>query len=212
MEQLKSEFLTELAQYLHHHQEKEAILKEYDAHLDELLIGLNSMSDKTAIRNHIYSKFGTPEEIAAMWKEELAVTPSNMKWLFIIVNILFFGGGSAFTLAHNVFEWDWLTSLWLQVTSFPILIAFLYLFFWSLLGYEIGRGFGHRGKILMKKTFCLALIPNLLLMILTVFQIIPHEWFYPLLTRTFIGICIIFTILLYPVCLISYKWGKKASV
>ena len=30
------------------------------------------------------------EEIAAMWRKEFSVTPSNMKWLFILLNILFF--------------------------------------------------------------------------------------------------------------------------
>ena len=62
------------------------------------------------MRDQIYLRFGTPEEIAAMWKEELSVTPSKMKWLFIAVNILFFGGGSVLTLAHNLFDWSWLTS------------------------------------------------------------------------------------------------------
>ena len=212
MERLKNEFLAEMAQCLGNHPEKESILKEYDAHLDELLASLYKIEDESEVRDQIYSRFGTPEEIASMWREELSVTPSNMKWLFIAVNILFFSGGSALTLAHNLFDWSWLTHLWVQLTSFPILIALIYLSFWALLGYEIGRGFGHKGKKLMKRTFFLALIPNITLMILTVFRIIPHEWFSPLLTETFIGICILFTALLYPVCLISYRWGKKASV
>ena len=212
MERLKNEFLAELAEYLGNHQEKESILKEYDAHLEELLISLIKLEDELEVRDQIYSRFGTPEEIAAMWKEELSVTPSNMKWLFIAVNILFFGGGSALTLAHNLFDWSWLTSLWVQLTSIPILLALIYLFFWALLGYEIGRSFGHKGKKLMKRTFFLAIIPNITLMVLTIFRIIPHEWFNPLLTETFIGICILFTFLLYPVCLICYRWGKKASV
>lgn len=212
MERLKNEFLAELAERLAKHQEKNAILKEYDVHLDEFLASLPDLGDETEIRNQIYSKIGTPEEIAAMWKEELSVTPSKMKWLFVAVNIVFFGGGSVLTLAHNLFEWNWLTIIWAQLTSIPIIIALIYLFFWALLGYEIGRGFGHSGKKLLKGTFFLALIPNITLMILTVFQIIPHRWFYPLLTKTFILLCILFTLLLYPVCLISFKWGKKASV
>jgi hypothetical protein len=212
MERLKNEFLTELAKCLENHQEKESILLEYDSHLDELLIDFYNLEDESAIRNQIYLRFGTPKEIADMWKEELSVTPSKMKWLFIVVNILFFGGGTLLTLAHNLFDWSWLTSLWEQLTSFPILIALIYMFFWALLGYEIGRGFGYKGRKLMKRTFLLALIPNLTLMVLTVFRIIPHEWFSPLLTETFMGLCILLTLLLYPVCLISYRWGKKASV
>ncbi|WP_017754045.1 HAAS signaling domain-containing protein [Calidifontibacillus oryziterrae] len=212
MERLKNDFLAQLARSLENHAEKESILKEYETHLDELFANLNEQEDESEIQNQVYSRFGTPEEIAAMWKEELSVTPSNMKWLFVAVNIMFFGGGAALTIAHNLFDWNWITDLWVQLSSIPILIALIYMLFWALLGYEIGRTFGHKGLKLLKGTFLLALIPNLSLMVLTVFRIIPHEWFSPLLTETFIGICILFTLLLYPVCLLSYRWGKRASV
>ncbi|MED3550752.1 HAAS signaling domain-containing protein [Cytobacillus praedii] len=212
MERLKNEFLAELAQSLISHPDKESILNDYDAHLDELLVTLYTLEEESEIRDHVYSRFGTPKEIADMWKEELSVTPSKMKWLFVAVNICLFVGGAILTIAHNLLDWGWLTKVWNQLTSFPIVIALIYSFFWALLGYEIGRGFGHKGRKLMKGTFLIALLPNILLMILTVFKIIPHEWFSPLLTESFIGICIIFTILLYPICLISYRWGKKASV
>jgi hypothetical protein len=212
MERLKNEFLTDLSKGLGDHPDKKSILTEYDAHLDELLAELYKLEDESEIQSQVYSRFGSPEEIAAMWKEELSVTPSNMKWLFIAVNILFFASGGTLTLAHNLFDWNWLTSLWFKLTSFPIIIALVYMIFWALLGYEIGRGFGHKGKSLMTRTFILALIPNLTLMALTVFHIIPYKWFFPLLQETFIGLCILLTVLLYPVCLISYRWGKKASV
>ncbi|MBY0123721.1 HAAS signaling domain-containing protein [Bacillus sp. S/N-304-OC-R1] len=212
MDRLKAEFLTELEKRLGNHQEKKMILTEYEDHLDELLLELINLNDEEALREQVYTRFGTPEEIAAMWQEELSVTPSNMRWLFIGVNIFFFVGGSILTVAHNLLSWRWLTGLWNQLTSFPILIALIYMLFWALLGYEIGRGFGHKGRKLMRRTFLLALIPNLSLMVLTVFHIIPREWFSPLLTETFIGICIFLTLLLYPLCLISYRWGKKASV
>ncbi|MGO4890654.1 hypothetical protein ACJ2A9_23210 [Anaerobacillus sp. MEB173] len=212
MERLKSEFLEDLATLLGNHQEKESILQEYDAHLEELLMSLSQVENEEAVREQIYDRFGAPEEIAAMWKEELSVTPSNMKWLFIAINIFFFVGGGLLTLAHNLFNWNWLSSLWSELTSVPVLIAFIYMLFWALLGYEIGKGFGHKGKKLMKKTFFLALIPNITLMVLTVFRIIPHEWFNPLLKETFIMLCIFLTLLLYPICLLSYNWGKKASI
>lgn len=212
MEQLKSEFLTELAECLKSHREKESILDEYESHLDELLLELATLKDKREVCEQVYQRFGTPQEIADVWKEELSVTPSNMKWLFIAVNIFFFGGGALLTLAHNLFHWGWLTELWEQLTSIPVLIALIYMVFWALLGYEIGKGFGHKGKRLMNKTFLLALVPNVTLMMLTVFHIIPREWFSPLLTETFMILCIILTIFLYPVCLLSYKWGKKASI
>ena len=197
---------------LGNHQDKEDILLEYESHIDEILIESLDCSNEDEIMKRIVSRLGTPEEIAELWKEELSVTPSNMKWLFILMNILFFGGGSLLTLAHNLFQWEWLNIIWSYLTAIPTLIAFLYMFFWALLGYEIGRGFGHGGRGLLKKTFLLSLIPNLILMFLTVFEIIPHSWFAPLLTKTFIIACIIFTIFLYPISWIGYRWGRKASI
>ncbi|MFC4323604.1 HAAS signaling domain-containing protein [Litchfieldia salsa] len=212
MERLKNEFLTDLSNSLGDHPDKKSILTEYEVHLDELLFEYYNIEDESEMRSQVYSKFGTPKEIADIWKEELSVTPSNMKWLFIAVNVLFFAGGAILTLAHHLFDWNWLTTFWMKLTSFPIIIAFVYMVFWALLGYEIGKSFGHKGKSLLTRTFLLALIPNLTLMVLTVFHLIPHEWFFPLLQETFIGLCILLTILLYPVCVVSYRWGKKASL
>jgi hypothetical protein len=211
MEQLKNNFLKELAIGLGSHQDKEDILCEYETHIDEILLEI--MSEKQeATMELIISRLGEPSEIAQMWKEELSFTPSRMKWLFILFNGILFTGGSILTMVHNLYEWKWLAFIWNHLTAIPTIIALVYLFFWALLGYEIGRGFGHGGKTLLRKTFLLSLVPNLLLMILTVFKIIPHEWFEPLLTQSFIIACIIFTIILYPVCILGYRWGKKASI
>lgn len=212
MERPKNRFLRELSKGLGSHQDKENIIREYETHIDEILIESFDCQDEDAVMERLVARLGSPEEIAEMWREELSVTPSNMKWLFILLNVLFFGGGSLLTMAHNLYQWEWLSMIWSKLTSIPTLIAFLYLFFWALLGYEIGKGFGHGGRTLLKKTFILSLVPNLVLMFLTIFQIIPHSWFAPLLTKPFIIACIIFTIALYPVCWIGYRWGKKASV
>jgi uncharacterized membrane protein len=212
MERPKNRFLKELSHGLGSHQDKENILAEYEAHIDEILIESFDCHHEDELMERIVSRLGTPNEIALMWRDELSVTPSNMKWLFILMNILFFSGGSLLTLAHNLYQWDWLSAIWSHLTAIPTLIAILYLFFWALLGYEIGKGFGHSGRRLLKNTFLLSLIPNILLMVLTVFRIIPHAWFDPLLTNQFIIACIIFTIILYPVSWLGYRWGKKASI
>jgi hypothetical protein len=212
MERPKNKFLEQLADGLGNHQDKENILREYESHIDEILIESYDYTSEEEVTNLLCTRLGSPEEIAEMWREEFSVTPSNMKWLFILLNILFFGGGSLLTLAHNLYQWEWLAVIWNHLTAIPTLIAILYMFFWALLGYEIGKGFGHGGRRLLKRTFLLSLIPNLLLMILTVFHIIPHSWFAPLLTKTFIIACIIFTICLYPVSWIGYRWGRKASI
>ncbi|MFC4798542.1 hypothetical protein ACFPA1_04065 [Neobacillus sp. GCM10023253] len=212
MEQLKNKFLNKLSQELGTHKDKENILREYETHIDEIILESFEDTAHGKLEDLLFARLGSPEEIAAAWKEELSVTPSNMKWLFILLNIIFFAGGSFLTLIHNLYQWSWLTSIWNHLTSIPTLIAFLYMFFWALLGYEIGKGFGHGGRKLLRKTFLLSLIPNLILMMLTVFEIIPHSWFAPLLTKTFIIACIIFTIFLYPISMLGYRWGRKASI
>ncbi len=212
MDQSKTKFLKELAGRLGNHPEKEAILLEYETHIDEILLEHFTMENEAAIMEKIVQRLGTPQEIAGMWLEELAVTPSRMKWLFILVNLVFFAGGSLLTLAHNLFEWRWLANIWRSLTALPTLIALVYMVFWMLLGYEIGKGFGHGGRKVLKKTFIISLFPNLLLMLLIVFQIIPHNWFAPLLTKQFILICIFFTIILYPISLLGFRWGKKVSI
>ena len=212
MEQPKNEFLTELGKGLGNHQDKESILLEYETHIDEIILEASNCNNDAEIKERIISRLGTPAEIAKAWQDELSVTPSNMKWLFILINVLFFGGGSLLTLVHNLYQWKWIAFIWNHLTTIPIFIAFAYLFFWALLGYEIGKGFGHGGKKLLNKSFFAALIPNLSLMVLTILEIVPHSWFAPLLTRTFIMACILFTIILYPVTWIGFRWGKKASV
>jgi hypothetical protein len=212
MERPKNKFLRELDKGLGNHEDKKSILMEYETHIEEILLESYDCSDEKEIMERIISRLGSPEEIAAIWEQELSVTPSNMKWLFILMNIVFFGGGSLLTLFHNLFQWNWVAVVWSHLTAIPTIIAFIYMFFWALLGYEIGKGFGHGGRNLLQKTFLLSLIPNLLLMVLTVFEIIPHSWFEPLLTKTFIIACIIFTIFLYPISWLGYRWGRKASI
>jgi hypothetical protein len=211
MDQQKNKFLAELSTGLGRYKDKESILLEYEAHIDEIIV--EALCEKKEITmDLLVSRLGEPFEIAKIWEKELTYTPSRMKWLFILLNVVLFFGGGMLTLIHNLFEWKWISIIWNHLTGIPTIIAFIYLFFWGILGYEIGKGFGHGGKTLLRKTFLLSLIPNLLLMILTVCKIIPHEWFEPLLTQPFIIACIIFTIILYPVCILGYRWGRKASI
>ncbi|RSD29225.1 HAAS signaling domain-containing protein [Mesobacillus subterraneus] len=213
MIQPKNEFLRLLGHELGKHPEKEQILAEYENHLAEMLSELNcdDMEEKETM-TELYSRLGSPEEIAASWKEELSVTPRKTQWLFIIANLVFFAGGSILTLLHNLYDIRLIDMVWRSLTSIPALIIMLYLIFWALLGYEIGKGFGHKGRKLMRRTFVLSILPNIILMNLTLFKLIPHGWFQPLLSPSFIMICILFTALLYPICWAGYRWGKRASV
>src|SRR5699024_4476584 len=144
-----------------------------------LLSDLPIDSDK--VYADLVHRLGTPEELAAVWKEEKSITPKKMQRLFVFLNIAIFLAGAILTVGYNVLEWAWLDRLWGVLTESTTIIIFIYMFFWGLLGYEIGKAFGARGKKILLRTFIISVIPNLVLMYLIIFQFIPYEWFDPLL-------------------------------
>ncbi|WP_026908725.1 HAAS signaling domain-containing protein [Paucisalibacillus globulus] len=206
----EEQFFQELNQALGKHPEKEEIIAEYRSHVYEIL----HEGETSAIGKYeeIVRRLGSPDEIASIWKEEAKVTPKKMQILFVVLNILIFFGGIALTVAYNVYQFEWIELLWKRLTAVPSIIIMVYMAFWGLLGYEIGKEFGSGGLKILRRTFTYAVIPNLLLMYLIVFKLIPHEWFQPLLNGPFILACILLTIVLYPISWIGYRWGRKASV
>ncbi|PAV28284.1 hypothetical protein CIL05_18120 [Virgibacillus profundi] len=203
-------FLQELDEEIGRHPNKKDIMAEYELHVYELL------NDEAVGDEDVYTilvkRLGSPIEIAQLWEQEKAITPKKTQWLFVLINIFLFIAGIVLTISYNIFRWEWIEILWEGLTEATSIIIVVYILFWGLLGYEIGKEFGDGGRKLLKKTFLLSIIPNLLLMYLTIFKLIPYEWFQPILSVRFIIICIICTGILYPVSWLGFKWGRKASV
>lgn len=173
-------FFQELDQVLGKHPEKQEIIAEYRSHVYELLRE-EDIQDAN-VYDEIVKRLGTPEEIAAIWKDEAKVTPKKMQLLFVVLNVLIFLGGIVLTIVYNVYHIEWIEVLWKRITAVPSIIIMVYMAFWGLLGYEIGKEFGSGGLTILRRTFTYAVIPNLVLMYLIVFKLIPHEWFQPLLS------------------------------
>src|SRR5690625_325557 len=125
---------------------------------------------------------------------------------------MFFVFGVILTIAYHLFNFSIVGKLWNMLTQGPFIILCVYLLFWGLLGYEIDRDFGHRGKRLLQRTYLFCIISNVLFIYVVFFKFIPYEWFDPLFNTSFIIVCIVFTCFLYPICIFGYKWGKKDSV
>ncbi|MCP8968624.1 HAAS signaling domain-containing protein [Ectobacillus ponti] len=208
----KERYLKQLGKELRRHAERDSILFDYDLHVSELLQEEAQQHSVEEWLELIHRRIGSPQEVAAMWREELAVTQNRTMLHFLLLNLCFFLGGGLLTFIHVFHGFAWVRVLWDMLTSVPVLIMGMYTAFWGLLGYEIGKSFGAGGRRLMQKTFFIALVPNLTLMLLVVFHVVPHAWFQPLLSTTFIVFCIIATVLLYPVCCLGYRWGKKQSI
>ncbi|CDQ21560.1 Uncharacterized membrane protein [Halobacillus karajensis] len=203
----QEKYLTELSRALSFHSEKDGILTEYEGHLKDMAEEENEVSYEWMIE-----RLGHPEAIANLWREEITVTKPKLQWLFVCCNIALFIGGSLLTVAYHLFSWGWLEWTWNTLTSIPMAIIWAYVAFWCLLGYEIGKTFGPSGQPLLGKTFIIGMVPNLILMLLTVFHIIPHRWFAPLINQEFIWVCIIGTILLYPFTWFGFRFGRRMSV
>ena len=203
-------FLRDLARRLDEDPKRDDIIAEYTMHVKEMLE--EGSLDEKAVYEALVARLGSPEELAELWKEEKSVTPARMQRLFVLLNIALFLGGALFTVGYNVFEWSFLERLWNGLTEATSLVILIYMFFWGLLGYEIGKAFGARGKKILIRTFMICVIPNLILMYLIIFQLIPYEWFHPLLDGSFIILCILSTAVLYPISWLGYRWGRKASV
>ena len=203
-------FLQELDKEIGKHPDKENIMADYKQHVYDFL---NEVSvDSGNEYNELVSRMGSPKELAQLWEQEKAITPKKTQWLFVLINIFLFIAGIVLTISYNIFRWEWVEILWEGLTEATSIIIVVYMLFWGLLGYEIGKEFGDGGRKLLRKTFLLSIIPNLVLMYLTIFKLIPFEWFQPILSVRFIIICIICTGVLYPVSWLGFKWGRKASV
>ncbi|WP_141430530.1 hypothetical protein [Bacillus sp. 03113] len=214
MIQSKQEYLFELKKNLKKHPNMEEITTEIDLHITEMLYDLKIVEglEEDAAINSIINKVGAPEKVAMLYQQEIIVTPARTQWTFILANILFFIGGIGLTIFYHTVSDPIVDHVWVFLTSIPSLIMMLYMIFWALLGYEIGKEFGLGGKGLLMKTFHLSLIPNLVLMSLVVLRIVPFHWFEPLLTPSFIVACIFCTILLYPISYLAFHWGTNRSI
>lgn len=203
-------YLRKLALELKNHPDKEDVLADYELYIYELT---EDLSDKEEITyTNLVDKLGTPKALAKMWRAESKVTVSKTKWIFVLSNLFLFVGGIVLTWSYHVLGWEWIVRIWNDLTTISLLIIIIYTLFWGLLGYEIGKEFGARGKVLLRRTFSIAIMPNLLLMFLVVFKIIPLGWFEPYLSSSFIILCVGMTGVFYPVSILGYKWGRKASV
>jgi|SRR5690625_1345656 len=205
----EQQFISELKQNIRHQRLRQQITLEYEHHIYEMK---QELQKETVTYEQLTSRLGTPKEIAKLWQEEIQSTPNKMQWLFVVSNISIFLLGVLLTVSYHLFDFHWIDELWAIDTKIPFLIMIVYLLFWALLGYEIGREFGHRGRRLLRRTFIICILPNLLFMYLIVFKVLPYEWFDPLLNVPFIILCIMFTGLLYPISMLGYFWGRRASI
>ncbi|MFP9126333.1 HAAS signaling domain-containing protein [Niallia sp. BSM11] len=209
----KQEYLDILRACLENYERVEDILLEYEQHLTDLIAEISSLGISEAeAMEQVIARIGKPKDMAALFSEERTITASRTKWIFFFGNFIFFAAGLILTVFYHSIPSPTVKQLWFFLTSIPFLIIFLYLFYWLILRFEVGKEFGLGGKKLFKRTFYIALMPNLFLMMMVVLRIIPPAVFAPLLTNEFTDVCIVFTILFYPVSILGFRYGTTKSI
>jgi hypothetical protein len=201
----KGTFLQALELELPNSLDKKSIIQEYAVHIEEKV--QEGLDEHTVLE-----QLGTPEMIAAAYKESTVVSRNFVQRNFVFCNALFFIIGLLLTFCYHLFQDSIFTSAWQMLSDISFVIMICYTVFWLLLGYEIGKEYGLRGKKLLPQTVFVSAIPNVLLMLLTLFGIIPVLWFSPILTPSFAAICILMTALLYPISHLGYRLGVSRSI
>ncbi|MCA1029734.1 DUF1700 domain-containing protein [Bacillus timonensis] len=205
MIQSKREFLNQLERELPVQIDKESILYDYSQHFEEELARGRSERD-------IIASLGNPTEIANQYRTMTVIPKRFTRRFFILSNCFFFLLGILLTIGYNVYGGPMFSTLWSLFTSVPFLIVFCYSCFWVFIGYEIGKEYGLSGKRVFSTTVLIGLLPNLILMFMTLFEVVSIDWFNPLLTPSFISICVVMTCLLYPLSKFGFQFGVKQSI
>ncbi|MDQ0229651.1 HAAS signaling domain-containing protein [Metabacillus malikii] len=205
MRNAKADFIQTLEKALPKTVDKREIIREYELHIEEMLLDHPHLSVEDVIR-----KLGNPIEIAKQYQE---IAPmSFVSRHFVVCNFMFFIVGAIFTICYHLYKDSVFSDAWGLLAQIPSTIIIVYTVFWMLLGFEIGKEYGVQGKELFSKTVFISIVPNLLLMLMTVLQLIPTNWFEPILTPTFTTICVIITILFYPISKLFYYIGVHRSI
>src|SRR5699024_11838436 len=85
--------------------------------------------------NEVYEtlveQLGSPTAVAKIWRQETGITPRKTQWLFVLLNIAIFVGGTVLLICFHLFVFKWFIFVWdtvVIITIFIFYLLFYYLF------------------------------------------------------------------------------------
>lgn len=205
----KNEYIEQLRELLKDHSDRDAIVDEISVHINECL-RQDGLSEQEAISLAI-SQIGSPQQLAQGFiRSSTPHTTAAKKW-FIYMNFMFFLAGGFLAVGANVLQIDMLQWMWdmLSQSGWTILLA--YTGYWAFLGFEMGKEYGVSGKKLLSRTIGIAVIPNFILMLATLFGVLPIGWFHTLLNSSFLIACLLATFCFFPISHMGYYVGVRKA-
>lgn len=203
----KHVYKAELRKALRRIHADEMLIKEIYSHVE---VSYHSLKENGYSEREIYEKLkeqiGSPAEIAKAYKDHTAPAENHFSTFFILLNLLFFIGGTAVTVLYLFADIAFIAVL----TPAKWLILSGYLFFWLLLGYLGGREYGINGKTVITKTVFASMLPNIIFMLVVLWNLIPGKPYESMLTPDFFLACIVSTFMFPLVSKCGFLIGKKS--
>src|SRR5699024_3714460 len=134
-------YINELQTELSDQKDYQAIVADYEAHIYEML--QHEHIPHNEVYETLVEHLGSPTAVAKIWRQETGHTPRKTHWLFVLLSIAIFVGGTVLLICLPLFGWKWLIHVWDTVANIQIFIFGLYAIFWSLLGYAMGKELEH---------------------------------------------------------------------
>ncbi|MEG7334590.1 permease prefix domain 1-containing protein [Bacillus sp. 0102A] len=194
----KETYLSEIKNGLIGFPEGETIIEEIESHIEHhLLHSLQEGKSEAEAMQILLQTFGTPADIVSSFKKEQPVTFRVFLVFHLFCNSALFAVGIAITTMHVWLESPIVQAVWKGISVSVWLILAAYIMYWVLIGYQGGREFGKRGEKLVLQTIRISIVPNIIFMLVFLFNVIPASLFQSFLTPWFVGICACAT-LLFP--------------
>lgn len=203
---MKMEYLEKVKKALGSYQNSLEAYNEIFSHIEEaakekMLTGICEHDAYKAV----FHELGDPIELVRSFYP--TSEKSQKPIYFILLNWCFFFIGSFLTVGHRVFDFWLIHNTWMVLENLSLLLLLSYSFYWFYLGFVFGKQFGPKGKRIVNRMILWSLLPNFILMTLVLLNILPKDYFATLLSPMFLLLCVITTMLYYPISQLAYKFG-----
>ncbi|KIU06145.1 permease prefix domain 1-containing protein [Bacillus subtilis] len=194
----KETYVSEIKSGLKGLPEDEAMIEEIESHIEHRLFRSfqEGKSEEEAMQT-LLQAFGTPTDIVSSFKKIQPVTFRAFLMFHLFCNSTLFAVGIAITIMHVWLESPFVQAVWKGISVSVWLILAAYMIYWVLIGYQGVKEFGKRGEKLVLHTILISMVPNVIFMLVFLFNVIPAALFQSLLTPWFVGTCA-FATLLFP--------------
>ncbi|MFM1655327.1 permease prefix domain 1-containing protein [Brevibacillus sp. B_LB10_24] len=206
----KTAYLYAVAANLPRRLDRRQTLAELESHIDEAICQLmaSGLSEQEATSRAL-SELGSPLEVANGFRGIRPFSADYFSRAMLLQNGLLFLGGILVLAVQAVWGEKNAWPLFSLIAQYKTEILIGYATSWLAFGYCLGQRYGVTAERHMKKMVRLPLTLNYLFMFLVLLQVLPRDWFGPLLTTPFLIACAAATLLFSSLAGIGCRWGRQ---